>query len=307
LAQSLTKQLNQGDEILLTEIEHHANIIPWQMAAKEKGLKLKFVNIDKNFDLDLEHFESLLSEKTKIVSIVGESNISGMLTDILSVTNMVREKTSAYIILDGAQLVPHRSVDVQKLGIDFLCVSGHKMLGPTGIGIVWGKKELLEQMEPVFGGGDMIEEVNFDSATWAPVPHKFEPGTPPYVEAIGLGEAVDYLTNLGMENVQKHSDELRVYALEKLNSINELNFIHSKAEKSGCTFSMYVDGVHASDISLMLDTYGVAVRSGHHCVQPFHKKLGIDATFRATGYIYNTNEDFDVLVSAIEASLKILK
>jgi cysteine desulfurase/selenocysteine lyase len=307
LAQSLTKQFNQGDEILLTEIEHHANIIPWQMAARERGLKLKFANIDKNFNLDLEHFESLLSEKTKIVSIVGESNISGMLTDILSLTNMVRKKTSAYIILDGAQLVPHRSVDVQKLGIDFLCVSGHKMLGPTGIGIVWGKKELLEEMEPVFGGGDMIEEVNFDSATWAPVPHKFEPGTPPYVEAIGLGEAVDYLTNLGMENVQKHSDELRRHALEKLNSINELNIIHSKAEKSGCTFSMYVDGVHASDISLMLDTYGVAVRSGHHCVQPFHKKLGIDATFRATGYIYNSNEDFDVLVNAIEASLKILK
>ena len=163
------------------------------MAAKKHNLKINFVKIDKNFNLDMSHFDSLLSEKTKIVSIVGESNISGMLTEIKNMSELIKNKSNAYFIVDGAQLVPHRKVDVQKLGIDFLCVSGHKMLGPTGIGVVWGKKEILENMEPVYGGGDMIEEVFYESATWAPIPHKFEAGTPPYVEAIGLGFAVEYL------------------------------------------------------------------------------------------------------------------
>ena len=307
LSNSICKNLNQGDEIILSEIEHHANIIPWQMAAEKYNLNIKFINVDESFNLDIDHLKSLLSSKTKIVSIVGESNISGMLPDIKEIVTIVKSKSDALFILDGAQLVPHRSVDVQDLGIDFLCVSGHKMLGPTGIGVVWGRKELWDSMDPVYGGGDMIEEVYYDKATWAPVPHKFEAGTPPFVEAIGLGAAVDYLTNISMNEVQQHSDSLREYAKNKLENIDGLNIIHSLSKNAGCTFAMSLEGAHATDVSLMLDTYGVAVRAGHHCVQPFHRKLNLDATFRATGYIYNDEEDFDILANAIEDSMKMLK
>ena len=307
LSNSICKNLSQGDEIILSEIEHHANIIPWQMAAEKYNLNIKFINVDESFNLDIDHLKSLLSSKTKIVSIVGESNISGMLPDIKEIVAIVKSKSDALFILDGAQLVPHRSVDVQDLGIDFLCVSGHKMLGPTGIGVVWGRKELWDSMDPVYGGGDMIEEVYYDKATWAPVPHKFEAGTPPFVEAIGLGAAVDYLTNISMNEVQQHSDSLREYAKNKLENIDGLNIIHSLSKNAGCTFAMSIDGAHATDVSLMLDTYGVAVRAGHHCVQPFHRKLNLDATFRATGYIYNDEEDFDILANAIEDSMKMLK
>ena len=306
LANSICKDLNPGDEIILSEIEHHANIIPWQMAAEKYRLKINYVNINKSFELDIENLESLLNKNTKVVSIVGESNISGMLPDIKKINSLIKEKTDAVYIVDGAQLVPHRKIDVQNLGIDFLCVSGHKMLGPTGIGVVWGRKELLDNLDPVYGGGDMIEEVFYDTATWAPIPHKFEAGTPPYVEAIGLGAAVDYLSNLDMNSVQKHSDDLRAYAKDKLENIDGLNIIHTNSKLAGCTFAMSVKGVHATDISLMLDTFGVAVRAGHHCVQPFHRKLNLDATFRATGYIYNDEEDFDILSNAIEESIKLL-
>ena len=307
LSNSLCKDFSEGDEIILSEIEHHANIIPWQMAAEKYELKIKYIKVDENFNLDMNHLEELLSSKTKIVSIVGESNMSGMLPNIKEIVSSVKLKSDAIFILDGAQLVPHRVVDVQDLGIDFLCVSGHKMLGPTGIGVVWGRKELWDSMDPVYGGGDMIEEVHYDKATWAQVPHKFEAGTPPFVEAIGLGAAVDYLQNISMTEVQQHSDNLREYAKNKLENIDGLNIVHSLSKNAGCTFSMSVDGAHATDISLMLDTYGVAVRAGHHCVQPFHRKLNLDATFRATGYIYNNEEDFDTLANAIEDSLKILK
>ena len=306
LANSICKDLNSGDEVILSEIEHHANIIPWQMAASKYNLKINYVNISESFELDFEHLESLLNKNTKVVSLVGESNISGMLPDIKKINSLVKNKTDAVYIVDGAQLVPHRKIDVQDLGIDFLCVSGHKMLGPTGIGAVWGRKELLENLDPVYGGGDMIEEVFYDTATWAPIPHKFEAGTPPYVEAIGLGAAVDYLSNLDMNNVQQHSDDLREYAKNKLENIDGLNIIHTNSKLAGCTFAMSVDGVHATDVSLMLDTFGVAVRAGHHCVQPFHRKLNLDATFRATGYIYNDEEDFDILSNAIEESIKLL-
>ena len=306
LANSICKDLNSGDEIILSEIEHHANIIPWQMAAAKYNLKINYVNVSESFELDFDHLESLLNKNTKVVSIVGESNISGMLPDIKKINTLVKEKTDAVYIVDGAQLVPHRKIDVQDLGIDFLCVSGHKMLGPTGIGVVWGRKDLLENLDPVYGGGDMIEEVFYDRATWAPIPHKFEAGTPPYVEAIGLGAAVDYLSNLDMNSVQKHSDDLREYAKNKLENIDGLNIIHTNSKLAGCTFAMSVDGVHATDVSLMLDTFGVAVRAGHHCVQPFHRKLNLDATFRATGYIYNDEEDFDILSNAIEESIKLL-
>ena len=306
MANSICKDLNPGDEIILSEIEHHANIIPWQMAADKYNLKIKYINITESFDLDIDHFESLLNSKTKVVSIVGESNMSGMLPDIKKLNSLIKAKKDAIYIVDGAQLVPHRKIDVQDLGIDFICVSGHKMLGPTGIGVVWGRKKLLEKLDPVYGGGDMIEEVFYESATWAPIPHKFEAGTPPYVEAIGLGAAVDYLTKLDMKNVEKHSDELRIYAKNKLESIDGLNVVHTSSDIAGCTFAMSVEGVHATDVSLMLDTFGVAVRAGHHCVQPFHRKLNLDATFRATGYIYNDEEDFDILSNAIRESIKLL-
>ena len=308
LANSIAnKFMGEGDEIILSEIEHHANIIPWQMVAEKYKLTINYVKVNDDFSLDLDDLSSKLSLKTKVVSIVGESNLSGMLPDIKEINNLVRSNSDALLIIDGAQLVPHRKVDVQDLGIDFLVFSGHKMLGPTGIGVVWGKKELLNSLDPVYGGGDMIEEVHYDKATWAPVPHKFEAGTPPYVEAIGLGAAVDYLENLGMSEVEKHSDELREYGRKVLLDIDGVNVIHAEQDIAGCTFGMYVDGVHAADLSLMLDTHGVAVRAGHHCVQPFHRKLGIDATIRSTAYIYNDKEDIDTLKSALISSVEILR
>ena len=308
LANSIAnKFMGEGDEIILSEIEHHANIIPWQMVAEKYKLTINYVKVNDDFSLDLDDLSSKLSSKTKVVSIVGESNLSGMLPDIKEINNLVRSNSDALLIIDGAQLVPHRKVDVQDLGIDFLVFSGHKMLGPTGIGVVWGKKELLNSLDPVYGGGDMIEEVHYDKATWAPVPHKFEAGTPPYVEAIGLGAAVDYLENLGMSEVEKHSDELREYGRKVLLDIDGVNVIHAEQDIAGCTFGMYVDGVHATDLSLMLDTHGVAVRAGHHCVQPFHRKLGIDATIRSTAYIYNDKEDIDTLKSAQISSVEMLR
>ena len=308
LANSIAnKFMSEGDEIILSEIEHHANIIPWQMVAEKYKLSIKYVKVNEDFSLDIDDLSSKLSSKTKVVSIVGESNLSGMLPDIKEINNLVRANSEALLIIDGAQLVPHRKVDVQDLGIDFLVFSGHKMLGPTGIGVVWGKKELLNSLDPVYGGGDMIEEVHYDKATWAPVPHKFEAGTPPYVEAIGLGAAVDYLQDLGMSEVEKHSDELREYGRKVLLDIDGVNVIHSQETIAGCTFGMYVDGVHAADLSLMLDTHGVAVRAGHHCVQPFHRKLGIDATIRSTAYIYNDKEDIDTLKSALISSVEMLR
>ena len=308
LANSIAnKFMSEGDEIILSEIEHHANIIPWQMVAEKYKLSIKYVKVNEDFSLDLDDLSSKLSLKTKVVSIVGESNLSGMLPDIKEINNLVKANSDALLIIDGAQLVPHRKVDVQDLGIDFLVFSGHKMLGPTGIGIVWGKKELLNSLDPVYGGGDMIEEVHYDKATWAPVPHKFEAGTPPYVEAIGLGAAVDYLQELGMSEVEKHSDELREYGRKVLLDIDGVNVIHSQETIAGCTFGMYVDGVHAADLSLMLDTHGVAVRAGHHCVQPFHRKLGIDATIRSTAYIYNDKEDIDTFKSALISSVEMLR
>ena len=308
LANSIAnKFMSEGDEIILSEIEHHANIIPWQMVAEKYKLSIKYVKVNEDFSLHLDDLSSKLSSKTKVVSIVGESNLSGMLPDIKEINNLVRANSEALLIIDGAQLVPHRKVDVQDLGIDFLVFSGHKMLGPTGIGVVWGKKELLNSLDPVYGGGDMIEEVHYDKATWAPVPHKFEAGTPPYVEAIGLGAAVDYLQDLGMSEVEKHSDELREYGRKVLLDIDGVNVIHSQETIAGCTFGMYVDGVHAADLSLMLDTHGVAVRAGHHCVQPFHRKLGIDATIRSTAYIYNDKEDIDTLKSALISSVEMLR
>ena len=308
LANSIANKLmDEGDEIILSEIEHHANIIPWQMVAEKYKLNINYVKVNDDFSLDLDDLSSKLSSKTKVVSIVGESNLSGMLPDIKEINNLVRSNSDALLIIDGAQLVPHRKVDVQDLGIDFLVFSGHKMLGPTGIGVVWGRKELLNSLDPVYGGGDMIEEVHYDKATWAPVPHKFEAGTPPYVEAIGLGAAVDYLENLGMSEVEKHSDELREYGRKVLLDIDGVNVIHSEQDIAGCTFGMYVDGVHAADLSLMLDTHGVAVRAGHHCVQPFHRKLGIDATIRSTAYIYNDKEDIDTLKSALISSVEMLR
>ena len=307
LANSIAKKyLKPGDEILLTEIEHHANIIPWQMVAKQYQLEIKYIAIDEDFSVDMEDLKRKISNKTKIVSITGESNLSGLLPNIKLIRELVKETCDAIFILDGAQLVPHRKVDVQDLGIDFIVFSGHKLLGPTGIGVVWGKLDLLNELEPVSGGGDMIEEVYFDRATWAPVPHKFEAGTPPYVEAIGLGAAIDYLENITMEKVSNHSDQLRKYGQEIFSDIDKVNVIHTNEEFAGCTFSMHVDNIHATDVSLMLDTYGVAVRAGHHCVQPFHRKLGIDATFRATAYIYNDKNDLDVFKDALVSSIEML-
>ena len=300
------KNLKKNDIVLLTDMEHHSNIVPWQIICEKTGAKVQYIKSTKDGTLDLEELDDVLNEKVIIVSFTHVSNVFGTINPAKTIIDKAH-KNGSLVLLDGCQSAPHIKIDVKELDCDFFVFSAHKMLGPTGIGVVWGKKELLEKMDPVYGGGDMIEEVYYDKATWAPIPHKFEAGTPPYVEAIGLGAAVDYLSDLSMVEVQKHSDQLRLYAKNSLENIDGLNIIHTDSENAGCTFAMSVDGAHATDISLMLDTYGVAVRAGHHCVQPFHRKLNIDATFRATGYIYNDENDFDTLVNAIEESLKILR
>ena len=306
LANSIANKLmGEGDEIILSEIEHHANIIPWQMVAEKYKLNINYVKVNDDFSLDLDDLSSKLSSKTKVVSIVGESNLSGMLPDIKEINNLVRSNSDALLIIDGAQLVPHRKVDVQDLGIDFLVFSGHKMLGPTGIGVVWGRKELLNSLDPVYGGGDMIEEVHYDKATWAPVPHKFEAGTPNIAGGIALKTAIDWVTQIGLDNIISYEKELIDYATNELSKIQDIRFIGQAKEKAG-VISFLVGNVHPYDVGVILDKLGIAVRTGHHCAQPVMDQFSIPGTIRASFAVYNSTEDVNRLVEGVKKAQKML-
>ena len=291
--------LRRGDLVLLTEMEHHSNLVPWYMLAQEKELKIEFIRITEGYELDLEHFQNLLEKKPKIISFTHMSNMLGTINPAEEITQLAHA-AGATVLIDGAQSVPHFPVNVQEIETDFYAFSAHKMLGPTGIGALYARTDLQESMPPFMGGGDMIRKVSYDGFTTNDIPYKFEAGTPAIAEGIGFGAAVDYLDSIGMENVFAHEQEITRYAMKTLGSVKDL-VIHGPApEKKGGVVSFSFMDVHPHDVAQILDSEGIAVRAGHHCVMPLHKKLNLAATTRASMYLYNNKEDVDKLVLGLE-------
>jgi cysteine desulfurase/selenocysteine lyase len=290
--------LREGDEILLSEVEHHSNLVPWQFAAAQTGAVLRFIPLGEDGALDLSTLDGLLTERTKIVAVTGMSNVLGTLTPIRALADAAHA-VGAVILVDGAQLVPHHPVNVAELDVDFLTISGHKMLGPTASGGLYGRREVLERMEPFLGGGEMILEVYPDRSTFKDVPFKFEAGTMNIAEEIGLAAAIDYLNDLGMDSVRAHERELTAYALDALAGAGARVFGPADADSRGGAISFWIEGAHPHDVAQILDTEGVCVRAGHHCAQPLMRVLGVPATTRASFSVYNSNEDVDALVEAL--------
>ena len=292
--------VGEGDEILISVMEHHSNIVPWQLLAARTGATLKYIEIDDEGRLVLDGLESLLTERTKIVSISDVSNSLGTINPVKKIVDVSRA-VGAIVMVDGAQGVVHTKVDVQDLGCDFYAFGGHKMCGPTGVGVLWGRLELLEAMSPFQGGGEMIQIVGRDQSSWAAVPHKFEAGTPNIAGAIGLGAAVDYLSKIGTKAISMHENEIMAYAMEQLSLIPGLRiFGPSSLEDRSAVISFTMGDAHPHDISTILDTEGVAIRAGHHCAQLVMKHFGVPATARASFYLYSTREDVDRLVKGLD-------
>jgi len=290
--------LNEGDEVLVSEMEHHANLVPWQLAAARTGARIKAVPLTAEGRLDLDAFEALLSERTRVFAITQMSNVLGTLNPVAELAAAARER-GALVVVDGAQAAPHLPVRVRELNADFYALSGHKMLGPTGAGVLWGRREALADQPPFLGGGSMIEEVTIERSTYAPPPQRFEAGTPAIAEAIGLGAAADYLMRLGMENVWAHDRALLEYALERLAEVPDLYLYGPRGADRGGVIAFNLGRLHPHDLATALDERGVAVRTGHHCAQPLHRRLGVAATARASFYVYNTTADVDRLVEAL--------
>ena len=298
LARSIGNTLKPGDEILISEMEHHSNIVPWQMAAQRTGATLKYLSIKKTGDLDISNSEKYFTSNTKIVSLTHVSNVLGTINPIKKLSEKAHQ-VGAIMIVDGAQGASHMPVDVKELGCDFYAFSGHKMLGPTGIGVLWGKTEYLEEMDPFMGGGEMINTVTMESSTWNEIPYKFEAGTPNFAQAVGLGAAIDYLQNIGMNNIATHEQMLIKYALGKLNQIDGLR-IHGSAKDRSGVISFNMDGIHPHDLAQFLNEDNIAIRVGHHCAQPLMKALGETATARMSFYIYNDESDVDKFCESLE-------
>jgi cysteine desulfurase / selenocysteine lyase len=291
--------LKAGDEIVVSEMEHHANLIPWQQLAERVGAKLTWLPITSDGRLDLSKISQVITSKTKIVAITHQSNVFGTIVPIDQIVRAARS-VGAFIILDACQSVPHFAVDVKKLDVDFLAFSGHKMLGPTGIGILWGKSELLEQLEPALFGGSIVDSVTMETATWAKAPRKFEAGVPNMAQAVGLSAAVDYLNNVGMANVESHELALTKELLEGLSQISAVNVIGPLDMKDrGGVVSFTIDGVHPHDVGQVLDQYGIAVRTGHHCAWPLMRKLNLVGTTRASFHLYNDSKDVQALLQGV--------
>jgi len=291
------KFLREGDEVVLTEAEHHSNLVPWQLAAQATGAKLRFITIQDDGTLDLEEAERLIGPKTGLVGCIHASNVVATINPVEKLAELAHEN-HALMLVDGAQSAPHLPVDVEALGCDFFACSGHKMLGPTGVGVLWGRPEILEEMDPFMGGGEMIREVHLDHSTWNDLPYKFEAGTMNIAQAVGLGAAVDYLDELGMENVREHERWLGEYAHRRLSEIEGITVYGPEKDRTGLV-SFSLPDVHPHDLSQLLDEEGVAIRSGHHCAQPLMRRLGVAATARASFYLYNTDEEVDALVEAL--------
>ncbi|MEV8512510.1 cysteine desulfurase [Dactylosporangium sp. NPDC051484] len=293
-------RLGPGDEIVVTEMEHHSNIVPWQLLAQRTGATLRWFGLTDEGRLDLSNIDELITPRTKLVSVVHYSNILGTINPVDVLVAKARQ-VGALVLLDGSQSVPHVPVDVNALGVDFVAFTGHKMLGPTGIGALWGRFELLDAMPPFLGGGSMIETVSMTGTTFMPPPARFEAGTPPIAEAVGLGAAVDYLTAVGMDNIVAHEKALTAYALDALGSIPDVRIIGpASTVDRGATISFAVEGVHPHDVGQILDDEGVQVRVGHHCARPTCVRFGVPATTRASFYLYTTTEEIDALVRGVE-------
>ncbi len=302
------KNIEKGDIIVTTEYEHHSNIVPWQLLAGEKDANLEYIGIDDNGELILDQLDKYLATgKVKLVTFSLMSNVLGTISDIDTIMSKCK-KAGVRTLIDGAQAVPHMKVDIQKLGCDFFAFSAHKMLGPTGIGTLWVRKDILETMDPFHGGGDMIKEVHKYETTWNDLPYKFEAGTPNIADVIGFGVAIDYLSSIGMDKVREHEIELTKYALEKLSKVKDLKIYGPKdISKRGGVISFNFADIHPHDVAQIIDEEGIAVRSGHHCAQVLMERLDVAATSRASFYIYNTKEDVDSLVNSLEKVARIFK
>jgi cysteine desulfurase / selenocysteine lyase len=298
--------LNKGDEIILSVMEHHSNIVPWQIIAQKTGAVIKWIQLNETESLDLDNYKSLLSNKTKLVSVVHVSNTLGVINPVVEIIKLAHQY-GAKVLIDACQSVPHMPIDVQQLDCDWLVASGHKMCAPTGIGILYGKKAILEAMPPFMGGGEMISEVYFDYSTYGELPHKFEAGTPAIGEAIALGTAVDYLSKIGMDNIHNYEAELTAYLFKQLETIRDLKIYGTKPDQNGegraALAAFNVPGIHASDLATLLDHEGIAIRSGHHCTQPLHRLLNAAGSARASLYFYNTKEEIDRFIVALKETI----
>jgi len=297
--------LKPGDEILISEMEHHSNIVPWQLIAKETGARLRYIPLLPEGRLDLENIDTYFTPDTKLFSITHQSNALGVINPVKELIARARKK-GIITVVDAAQSIPHLTIDVEELGCDFLAFSGHKMVGPTGIGVLYGRKELLEEMPPYQGGGEMISTVTMEESTWAEIPHKFEAGTPNIAGAVGLGAAVEYLSSIGMDNINAYLDELTEYTYDLLSGLDFVKIFGTKNNR-GSVFSFAVDDVHPHDLAQFLDEDGIAVRAGHHCAQPLMKVLGVPATARASFYFYNTKEEAHRLAESLEKIYRFFK
>jgi cysteine desulfurase/selenocysteine lyase len=296
--------LKAGDSIVITEMEHHANLIPWQQLAARTGATLKWFSVTEEGRLDLSNIDSVIDSSTKVVALTHQSNVLGTINPLDAITRRAHE-VGAVVVLDACQSVPHMPVDVKALDIDFLAFSGHKAVGPTGIGIFWGRSELLADLPPFLTGGSMIENVTMESASWAQAPKKFEAGVPNMAQAVGLGAALNYLTKIGMDNIHRHEVELTSYLLNRLSEIKDLRIIGPKTtELRGGAISFTLGDIHPHDLGQYLDNQGIAVRTGHHCAWPLTRKLGVPATTRASVYLYNTTDDLDALVEGVQGAQK---
>jgi cysteine desulfurase/selenocysteine lyase len=298
--------LKPGDEIITSVMEHHSNLVPWQIIAQKTGAMIKYVELTPEEEFDLEQFKLLLSEKTKLVAVVHISNTLGCINPIQEITSLAQQ-VGAKVLIDACQSVPHTAIDVQEIGCDWLVASGHKMCAPTGVGFLYGRQELLEAMPPFLGGGEMISEVFLEGFTCGELPHKFEAGTPAIGEAIALGAAVDYLSHLGMETIHAYEEELTAYLFKKLATVSPLRIYGPQPTAAGrgraALASFNVEGIHASDLATLLDQEGVAIRSGHHCTQPLHRLFDASGSARASLYFYNTREDIDRFIIALQETI----
>ena len=291
------KFLREGDEVVLTEAEHHSNLVPWQLTARATGATLRFIPIREDSTLDMEEAERLIGPRTRLVGCIHASNVLATINPVEELARMAHD-AGALMLVDGAQSAPHLPVDMEKLGCDLFACSGHKMLGPTGVGLLWGRPEILEDMDPFMGGGEMIREVHLDHSTWNDLPYKFEAGTMNIAQAVGLGAAADYLDKLGMQNVREHERRLGEYAYRRLSEIEGITVYGPKKDRTGL-ISFSLPNVHPHDLSQLLDDKGIAIRSGHHCAQPLMRRLGVAATARASFYLYNNEEEVDALVEVL--------
>jgi cysteine desulfurase/selenocysteine lyase len=297
-------KLKKGDLVILTEMEHHSNLVPWQMLASEIGIRLEFIPVTDNGLLDLSGFDSLLEQKPKLVSFMHVSNVLGTINPVKEITQKAHS-AGALVLVDGAQSVPHIPVSVTDLCVDFYAFSGHKMLGPTGIGGLWAREEILKEMPPFLGGGDMIKRVYLRSFTSNEIPHKFEAGTAQIAEAIGLGAAVDYLSTIGMQNIEKIEREVTAYAYDQMKQISGIRILGPDINEKGGVLSFVLGNIHPHDVAQILDDDGIAVRAGHHCAMPLHDRYNIPATTRASFYIYNTKQEVDQLIRSIDRVKKV--